>query len=432
MVQQRSLPGIESPSLEDTASYTDVTSGTFLDNNKLPIHRWFRYSAGYSGAWAKDLIQREANDQSITVFDPFVGCGTTLIAAEHCGVDSWGIDSHPFVARIAQAKLAYRSSPMDFERRTVEVLKDASRRTPNISLYPHVIRRCFTDDYLRALDCLRQAVEDMPQGRPSSRLTWLTLVAILRSVSHVGTASWQYLLPKRRKKIVTEPFAAYHEKAHIIHQDMMSADISGPASVFALDDARSCKSVPSNIIDLVVTSPPYPNNYDYADATRLEQSFLQEIYTWGDLQKHTRKYLLRSCSQHVPEKSIDLEAVIDHKELTPIRDEINHVCNELGRIRLSRGGKKTYHNMVACYFLDLAKVWESLRRVCKSPSKVCFVIGDSAPYGVYVPVYEWLGKLALNAGFSSFSFEKIRDRNVKWKNRKHRVPLSEGRLWVSG
>jgi hypothetical protein len=26
----------------------------------------------------------------------------------------------------------------------------------------------------------------------------------------------------------------------------------------------------------------------------------------------------------------------------------------------------------------------------------------------------------------------MRDRNVKWENRKHRVPLVEGRLWVEG
>ena len=88
--------------------------------------------------------------------------------------------------------------------------------------------------------------------------------------------------------------------------------------------------------------------------------------------------------------------------------------------------------MVACYFLDLAQVWMALRRVCKSPCHLCLVIGDSAPYGVYVPVAEWLGELAIAAGFGEFHFEKTRDRNVKWKNRKHRVPLCEGRLWVTG
>jgi len=88
--------------------------------------------------------------------------------------------------------------------------------------------------------------------------------------------------------------------------------------------------------------------------------------------------------------------------------------------------------MVACYFADLARVWKALRRVCRRPARACFVVGDSAPYGVHVPVAEWLGRLALEAGFTAYEFEKTRDRNVKWKNRKHRVPLCEGRLWVQG
>lgn len=61
---------------------------------------------------------------------------------------------------------------------------------------------------------------------------------------------------------------------------------------------------------------------------------------------------------------------------------------------------------------------------------MCLVVGDSAPYGIHVPVENWLGILAVEAGFKNFSFEKLRDRNVKWKNRKHRVPLHEGRLWI--
>ena len=217
----------------------------------------------------------------------------------------------------------------------------------------------------------------------------------------------------------------------LVHEDMRSANgLSGPRARLGLDDARSCETVPAGRFNFVVTSPPYPNNYDYADATRLELTFFGEIESWGDLQMNIRRHLLRPCTQHVPDRSTDLARVLARPELSPIRDELRSVCEELGEVRLTRGGKKTYHNMIGRYFLDLAKVWLALRRVCRSPSKVCFVIGDSAPYGVYVPVVEWLGRLAIAAGFDSFTFEKTRDRNVKWKNRKHRVPLCEGRLWA--
>ena len=95
-----------------------------------------------------------------------------------------------------------------------------------------------------------------------------------------------------------------------------------------------------------------------------------------------------------------------------------------------KAGRKAYHTMVAAYFKDMAQVWDSMRRVVRDGGTVCFVVGDSAPYGVHVPVDEWLGRLALDSGFESYEFVKVRDRNIKWKNRKHRVPLHEGQLWV--
>lgn len=416
-----------------TRRCADPSSGSFVSNMTAPVHRWFRYSAGFDGAWAESLIESEARRGEVRVLDPFAGCGTTLIAAEQCSVESCGIDSHPFVAKVARAKLAYRSSPSEYGAAAEQVLASAKRMQPDLAPYAPLIHRCYSEEALGQLDCLRRATE-VATGEPETALlVWLTLVAILRATSHVGTANWQYLLPDRRKVRVEVPFEAFREMAHVIRSDMETMGrVRGPRARFAVGDARSCDSLPADGFNLVVTSPPYANNYDYADATRLELTFFGEVQGWGDLQKKVRQHLLRSCTQHVPNKAVDLDAVLDSPELTPIGSELRNVCERLSEIRLSRGGKKTYHNMVACYFLDLARVWLALRRVCRSPSKVCFVIGDSAPYGVYVPAVEWLGELALAAGFDSVSFEKTRDRNTKWKNRKHRVPLCEGRLWVMG
>jgi hypothetical protein len=189
------------------------------------------------------------------------------------------------------------------------------------------------------------------------------------------------------------------------------------------EDARSC---------LVITSPPYTNNYDYADATRLEMTFFGEVGGWGDLHEKARRWLIRSCSQHVSIEQATLQPLLQDLSDAPFFSEITNVCESLAVERLNHGGKKDYYLMVAAYFSDMKSVWQSLRRVCADGSEVWFVVGDSAPYGVYVPVDRWLGELALLAGFKSYRFEKLRDRNVKWRNRKHRVPLHEGILWVQG
>ena len=413
---------------------SERTSGTFVDNTRLPVHRWFRYSAGFSAQWVESVVADFSRSEGdARVFDPFTGSGTTLVAAQDAGAESCGVESHPFVARIAKSKLARRSDPEAYYAMAKKLLKSAKLRSVSCEGYAPLIAKCYHAESLVDLDRLRLAYEEHKEDSPASELTWLTLVAILRKTSHVGTANWQYVLPRKSKKAFASPFDAFEEQTAIIRRDMLlSQDAPEVPATLVFGDARDCRGVPDGFANLVITSPPYPNNYDYADATRLEMTFMREIDGWGDLHDAVRKHLVVSCSQHVPERSVNLDTVLQSEGLSPIRDEISDVCQKLGEIRLTKGGKKTYHLMVACYFADLAKVWHALRRVCDSPSQVCFVIGDSAPYGIYVPVMDWMGKLARAAGFDAVRFEKLRDRNVKWKNRKHRVPLVEGRLWVQG
>ena len=421
------------PELDIDPPVHPTASSTFINNMRLPVHRWIRFSAGFSGAWAHHVIATASKRGVVRVFDPFAGSGTTLIAAEDAGVPCFGVEAHPFVSKIARAKLARRASRDTFRAVADKILRLARDLPASIDHYPKLIRTCYSDDVLAQLDRVRRALALIDDRSDIARLAWLSLVAILRACSHAGTAPWQYVLPRKSKRFPAEPYSAFQSQCRMMLADMDGApgDESGQAALVS-GDARNCPDVPDGFATLVITSPPYPNNYDYADATRLEMCFMGEINGWSDLQGAVRRYLVRSCTQHVPQRSVELAAVLSDPVLEPIRREMTPLCEELAKVRLSRGGKKTYHLMVACYFHDLAQVWVQLRRVCDSPSDICFVVGDSAPYGVYVPVMKWLGELAMAAGFKSYCFERTRDRNVKWKNRKHRVPLCEGRLWVEG
>ncbi len=406
-------------------------TSNFLNNMRLPVHRWFRYSAGFSAEWVKWLLaERKGSDHR--VLDPFVGSGTTCLACDEMGAPSYGLEAHPFVHRVARAKLSYSADPERFLAKAERAFRFTSTAKA-ANDYPELIQKCFGLETLSFLDRFRCAVEAEEDGSREAELLWMALVSSLRAVSEAGTAPWQYVLPGRRKTVPPSPESTLHKAVQMIATDIrFLARRAKPLAKLRVDDARRCVTVPDGWATLVITSPPYANNYDYADATRLEMTFMGEIRGWGDLQEVVRQHLVRACSQHVPPNSVNLDQILESPELVPIRDEIVAVCRKLSSVRLEHGGKKTYNNMIACYFLDMAKVWRSLRRVCASPGEVCFVIGDSAPYGVYVPVIEWFGKLALAAGFESWSFEKLRDRNIKWKNRKHRVPLCEGHLWVRG
>lgn len=417
----------------ETSARRDESSTTFTDNMRLPVHRWFRYSAGFSAEWVHKTIVDNRHLGEITVLDPYAGSGTTLIASEQMNTESIGVDAHPFIVKIARAKLYYREDPWKFMEFSQRVVDTAATVAADTNHYPDLIHKCYSPESLAELDKLRRAWEQLNDNSPVAHLGWLALVSILRTTSVAGTAPWQYVLPNKSKKSPPHPFASYSKVVSTMSSDMVAIGrAEHPRSVLMSGDARELVDVSDGAANLVITSPPYPNNYDYADATRLEMSFFGEVGGWGDLQLAVRQYLVRSCSQHMREKTDLLAPLLDDPALAPIRDELTEVCQQLAEVRLLHGGKKNYHLMVAAYFLDMAKQWNALRRVCRTPSEVYFVIGDSAPYGVYVPVVEWNSKLATHSGFHNPRFEKTRDRNVKWKNRKHRVPLMEGRFLVSG
>ena len=368
--------------------------------------------------------------------EPFAGSGTALLEAEACGVESIGLEPHPFVWRVAQAKLRWNSGPARLEALGSSILDQAAKLLGKESegAYAPLIAKCFPPEVLHRLSALKRAVAQAEEEGPLLELAWLALVGILRECSPVGTAQWQYVLPNKTKAKVLDPLLAFDRKIKVFSQDMRARQLEGAvASAVVLPcDARTCEQVGDGWADFVVTSPPYANNYDYADATRLEMSFLGEISGWGDLQSTVRHHLIRSCSQQVAKEAARMEEMLQSPLLAPIAQELIPVCQQLGVERLLHGGKKNYHAMIAAYFQDMARVWFSLRRATRSGARVCFVIGDSAPCGIYVPVEKWLGELALAAGFHSWRFEKLRERNTKWKNRKHRVLLQEGLLWVEG
>ena len=411
------------------------SESTFIRNMNLPVHGWYRFPAGFSAEWAQRTIEsRRGNFNGQTLLDPFAGVGTAILAGESAGIPAYGVEAQPFIQRIAETKLLWHTSISDFHDFALAVIGQARSRIPSDSPYPKLIRECFAEQSLNELGNLRCSWEELDDGSPGAKLTWLALVSILRACSSAGTSPWQYVLPSKTKRKVLAPYEAFQAQVQKMLSDMTSLqllEVRRDAHIF-LDDARLLTQVSDNSVGLVVTSPPYANNYDYGDATRLEMTFFGELSGWGDLHDKVRKYLIRSCSQHASIERLDLYSLLNELLGTTFADEISSVCETLGAERLNRGGKKDYHLMVAAYFTDMRKVWRSLRRVCSDRSEACFVVGDSAPYGVHVPTERWLGELALDAGFQSYEFEKVRDRNVKWKNRKHRVPLQEGFLWVQG
>jgi hypothetical protein len=400
----------------------------------LPVHRWFRYSAGFAAQWVEQVLSEWKVRKGQIVLDPFSGSGTVPVVCDALGIQSIGVEAHPVVARICKAKLMWAASPERFADFAVQVLKRSRNRKTDTTHYPQLIQRSFSADALAVLDGLKSAWLSLKDESPESELAWLALTAILRPASKAATAQWQYILPNKTKKKILPPLLAFQQQVEVMKSDMRWMQTYARKSQAEIlgGDAKTLAAAIPRQVDAVITSPPYANNYDYADALRFEMTFWGDVNGWGDIHDTVRRHLIVSSSQHSSRERLKVEDLLGTEAVRPIRDELAQVVHKLAAVRENHGGKKHYHTMVAAYCRDIGLVLQQLRRVCKPGARMCWVIGDSAPYGVYCSIDRWIGELATAAGFTRYRFDKLRDRNIKWKNRKHRVPLKEGLLWIEG
>lgn len=430
---QSQLSLFEEP-LTSSPDLKGARSGTFVDNMVLPVHRWFRYSAGFSAEWVGQLLEKWQIISDHVVLDPFAGSGTVALACDKRSLRSIGIEAHPVVARVCKTKLLWPTPIEQFSDLAEVVRKEAKRYTGSTPAYPELILRSFDTELLAYLDALKSVWLSHDNHSPASELVWLAITAILRSCSKAGTAQWQYILPNKIKKNVMQPEIAFHHQIEMMKRDMqwMQTRVDQSNAEIISGDARNFVDLVSGKVDAVITSPPYANNYDYADALRFEMTFWGDVTGWGDIHDKVRRHLIVSSSQHSSKERLNSDELLASSEVAPIRAELTEVVHKLAIVREDHGGKKHYHTMVAAYCRDISLVLQELRRICKPGVHMCWVIGDSAPYGIYCPIDKWIGELALGAGFTAYTFDKIRDRNTKWKNRKHTVPLKEGHLWIEG
>lgn len=232
-------------------SHSSARSGTFADNLKLPIHRWFRYSAGFSADWVEDVIRHHGAKR---VLDPFCGSGTSLVAAAKAGVRSVGIEAHPFVSRIAKAKTCWNVDLDELSALFSRIQSKAwrQRRSGVPETESKLLSKCYETENLVALRSLRRAYEaEKATGKSSEaslELVWLALTCILRECSSAGTAQWQYVLPKKTKANVKHPYPAFEERYRMFLQDLLYArrHFRGSANVVCGDARSPIRSTPSS------------------------------------------------------------------------------------------------------------------------------------------------------------------------------------------
>jgi DNA modification methylase len=413
--------------------------GTFKDSLRVPIHRWFKYPAGYSYRLVEEKIKQYKLNHQHWILDPFVGCGTTSVEAKKFGINSIGIEAHPFVHWVARTKtnwdLDLNQLAAHYQRVVASARTMIQKTDP--SELPDLVHKCYSPQNLISLVAIRNAIKENVNEMDAIRdFLNLALTDTLRNSSKAATG-WPYIAPNKihEKAVEKEAFAEFDAQFRRMFNDVkfMQQHYSRQETqcILLLGDAREAHSqIQNESIDLALTSPPYLNNYDYADRTRLETYFFGWYKSWGEISKQVRDQLITSATTQIQRgkfrENNGLSTMIKELDAALYNELVEKVSALSGR-RKHKGGKKSYDCLVAGYFSDMARVLQQVFRALKPGLDFVLVLGDSAPYGIYIPTHEYLARIGLALGFSSWQVEELRTRGDKWREnpQRHKVKLKE-------
>src|SRR5690348_7644922 len=110
MISDRDLPelkiyrGVEKNlPLKITPDVADLV--VWGENERLPVHRWFRYKEAFSGRLLEYVLSSYRKTSGrMSLLDPFCGVGTSLLSAQLAPAtfgSAFGIERNPFVAFVA-------------------------------------------------------------------------------------------------------------------------------------------------------------------------------------------------------------------------------------------------------------------------------------------------------------------------------------------
>ena len=397
---------------------SDFTRRTvsYQGNKDVPGFRWMKYKEGFSRELVSKLIHH-LNPEA--VLDPFAGIATAPLVAAGCGKYSMGIEVMPVGVVVGQGivQAANGVDPLHLDREARALMMHLRRKRcaskrfafPHVRITENAFSPCSEEEIAKA----RQFIDGVDD--PAIRaLLDLAAMSVLEECSYTRKDGqylrWDYRSGRPRAKTDMGRIPTFREAvAKRLDQMLQDLDVlkswygGGHPDLVIGSSLEVLRTIPTGRFDMVITSPPYANRYDYTRTYALELAWLG--YGRDDFSKLRQRMLTATVENKTKldwlrriysgdsdgllrHASGMYESSAVHEVLTILRDRVDELSNR-NVIRLIEG-----------YFFEMAVIVAELGRVVR-PGGTVIMVNDNVQYhGEEVPVDFILSDYAEQSGFA--------------------------------
>lgn len=367
----------------DEIKYKDISWDFRADDTKISTHGFHTYPAMMIPQIARRLIETYGQNSTV-LLDPFMGSGTALVEAKlHNNFQiAYGVDINPLSRLIAKVK----TTPID----EIILLEEAKKlinkcneskqdllfcqsniKTPTFSNIDY----WFKKDVITDLAIIKKCIEsiELTDKDLEKNIKDFCLVAFSETVRYVSnTRNGEFKLYRIAEaslhKHNPDTLSEFEAKLNSnIKQMVIFNNEAHLCEIKILDeDSRYKTSIPSNSVDIIITSPPYGDSRTtvaYGQFSRLSLEWL------GFESKEVRQ-IDKICLGGIPTKNLEhlLQSPSLEKALTEIKSEDPERAKD-----------------VLSFYVDFNMCVNEINRVMRKGGFLCFVVGNRTVKGVKIP-----------------------------------------------
>lgn len=429
----------------DEEKVSDFGDTSFTKNRREPLHRWVPWIAGFSAAFVEQVFDSSisGDPRKITVLDPFAGVGTTLVEGLKRGYNVVGFEINPYAALACEVKLRCSRSKLKPLTDVIWTLEDMRRspsaRNANPKSKPPAMFKSKTAFFSPAVEREVLLLQDFIAAQNNAFVKKLLKLA-LGSVM-VACSNYSYEPSLSTRSAAGKDDIEYEDVLKLLCGKLweIEADIGflqrhlkrfkykPTVEIFRHSylDAFRVSSLAN--VDVLITSPPYLNNYHYVRNTRPQLYWLDLVEGNGDLKKLEEDSFGRFWQTVRGGPQVQL--AFEFPELQELIECVRTRNPEKGVY-----GGKGWANYATTYFNDCDRFFRVTRRVMKPGGRVVVVIGNNIVQGVHLETDRFLAEISKRHGFSVEGMHRVRRKrtgssiinsSVRAGTMNHRIDLYE-------